>query len=219
MGKWRGARGADRRWARHLFAGAAAIPVALALGNFLATKSTPSGHGALRAGTTSLSFAPEILADLGLDLVDVRESSPPLRQPALGFEVDVPPSTVTLDAAGNDFEGFVAADLRHAGGFALRTKGVRLDFSAFQLHETAAPHALELRDAQGTRWFWIDKPQAVLTADWLAIENADLLIAPELAELLGRPDLAETYIRTHRLPRRRRPAPAPETSRSRQTWR
>ena len=194
MWKWRGAGEAARRWARHILAGAAAIAVAFALGNSLAAQSAPAGHGTLRAGTTSLAFVPEILADLGIDLVDVTPSSPPLREAALGFAVDVPPSTVTLDAAGNDFEGFVAADLRHAGGFALRTKGVRLDFSTFSLHETAAPHSLELRDAQGTRWFVIDKPQAVLTADWLAIENADVLIAPELAQLLGRPDLAETYI-------------------------
>jgi hypothetical protein len=191
---WRGAPGAGGRWARRLVTGAAAIALALALGNFLATQSAPPGHGALRAGTTSLSFVPEILADLGLDLVDVAETSPPLREGALGFALDVPPSTVRLDAAGSDFEGFLAADLRHAGGFALQTQGARLDFSTFQLHETAAPHALELRDAQGTRWFVIDKPQAVLTADWLAIDNADVLIAPELAGLLGRPDLAGTYI-------------------------
>jgi hypothetical protein len=40
----------------------------------------------------------------------------------------------------------------------------------------------------------IDKPQAVLTSDWLAIESADVLIAPDLATLLGRPDLAGNYI-------------------------
>jgi hypothetical protein len=193
MWQWRSASGAGRRSAWHLLTGVGAIAVALALGNFLATP-TASGHGALRAGATSLSFVPEILADLGLELVDVAETSPPLREEALGFALDVPRSTLALDAAGNDFEGFLAAELRHAGGFALLWQGARLDFAGFALHETAAPHALELRDAHGARWFFIDKPQAVLTADWLAIDNADVLIAPELAELLGRPDLAGTYI-------------------------
>src|SRR5688572_30313703 len=194
MGHWRGADGAGRRWIGHLVTGAAAIALVLALGNFLAAPAPAPSHGALRAGTTSLAFVPEILADLGIELVDVAETSEPLRGEALGFALDVPPSTVALDAVGDDFEGFVAADLRHAGGFALVTRGVRLDFAGFQLHEAAEPHSLELRDAQGARWFVIDKPQAVLAADLLAIDNADVLIAPELAALLGRPDLAGTYI-------------------------
>ena len=192
MRQWRGAGRASKRWVRHLFTGAAAIALALALGNFLATPTPAPNHGALRAGTTSLAFVPEILADLGIDLVEVAETNPPLRDEAIGFAVDVPPSTVSLDAIGDDFEGFLAADLRHAGGFALFTRGVRLDFAGFSLHETEDPYALELRDAQGERWFLIDRPQGALTSDWLAIENADVLIAPELAALLGRPDLAET---------------------------
>ena len=150
MGQWRGADGAGGRWARHLVTGAAAIAVAIALGNFLAAPTRAPGHCALRAGTTSLAFVPEILADLGIELVDVAETSEPLREDneALGFALDVPPSTVALDAIGEDFEGFLAADLRHAGGFALLARGVRLDFAGFSLHETAAHHPLELRDAQ-----------------------------------------------------------------------
>src|SRR5688572_18172199 len=195
MQQWRGAIGAGGRLARGLLVtAAAAIALALALGNFLSAETVTSSHGAPRAGTTSLAFAPEVLADLGIALVDVAETSEALRDEALGFALDVPRSSVTLDAEGNDFEGFLAADLRHAGGFALETHGTRLDFAGFSLHETAPPYSLELRDAQGARWFFIDKPQAVLTSDWLAIESAVVLIAPELAALLGRPDLAGTFI-------------------------
>ena len=121
-------------------------------------------------------------------------TNPPLREGALGFAVAVPPSTATFEGSGSDFEGFSAADLRHAGGFALRWQGVRVDLSNFQLRETAAPHALELRDAQSARWLVVDRPQAVLTSDRLAIANADVLLAPELAALIGRPDLAWTWI-------------------------
>src|SRR5262245_60281831 len=68
-----------------------------------------------RAGGTSLLFSAEILADLGVELVDVAESSAPLRDGALGFAVDAARSTLAPDATGEDFEGFAAADLRHAG--------------------------------------------------------------------------------------------------------
>ena len=73
-------------------------------------------------------------------------------------------STVALDAVGGDYEGFAAADLRHAGGFALRWIGARIDLAGFRLTEAAPPHALELRDARGARWLLVDKPHALLGA-------------------------------------------------------
>lgn len=148
----------------------------------------------LRAGVTSLRFSDEILGDLGIALDDVVSTEAPLRDGAQGFALDVPHSKVGLDAVGSDFEGFTVTDLRHTGGFALRTRDERIDLSAFGLHETAPPYALELRDARDRRWFLVDRPHAILTPDLLSISEADLVIAPELAALLGRPDLAHTYI-------------------------
>jgi hypothetical protein len=148
----------------------------------------------LRAGVTSLRFSEEILGDLGIALDDVVSTEAPLRDGAQGFALDVPHSKLALDAVGSDFEGFAVTDLRHLGGFALRAREERIDLSAFGLHETAPPFALELRDARGRRWFLVDRPHAVLTPDLLSISEADLVIAPELAAVLGRPDLAHTYI-------------------------
>jgi hypothetical protein len=169
---------------------ALALWLALANAGPAQAKTSP----ALRAGVTSILFAPEILADLGIELVDVVATEAPLRDGAAGFALDVPASKVALDAVGSDFEGFAASELRHAGGFALRAKGERIDLSGFQLRETAPPYALELRDARGRRWFLVDKPHALLTPDLLSISVADLVIAPELASWLGRADLAHTYV-------------------------
>jgi hypothetical protein len=183
---WWGAPRAARGVARS----AAQILLALAIAALAAAVT----HPALRAGVTSLRFSADILRDLGIELVDVAASEAPLREGALGFALDAAHSQAVFDAVGIDFEGFASADLRHAGGFALRLSGERIDFSGFHLRETAAPHALELRDAQDRRWFLVDKPHALLTADLLSISEADLAIAPELAAALGRADLAETYI-------------------------
>src|SRR5262245_60920737 len=166
---------------------------ALALGASLALPAA-AADARLRAGATSLRFSAEILADLGIELVEVAESSTPLRDGALGFAIDASRSTVGLDARGGDFEGFVSADLRHTGGFALRLDGARIDLAGFRLARAAAPYALELRDARGVRWLLVDKPHALLSPERLSLATADLLLAPELATLLGRPDLSGSYV-------------------------
>jgi len=167
----------------------AAAVMLVAAGSTAAPPGSP-----LRAGNTSLLFSAEILADLGIEIVDVAETSSPVRDGALGFAVDATRSTLALDATGENFEGFAAADLRHAGGFALRLRGARVDLAGFRLAEAPVPNALELRDARGLRWLLVDKPHALLAPDRLSLASADLLIAPELAALLGRPDLSGSYI-------------------------
>ncbi len=167
---------------------------ALALGNSLAAPTVGPAHPTLRAGVTSLRFSAEILADLGIELAQVTETSAPLREGALGFALDAAASRAVFPAAGGDFEAFDAADLRHAGGFALRLRGATVDLAGFRLAEAAAPYVLELRDARDRRWLLVDRPHAHLASAELSLSDADVLIAPELARLLGRPDLSATYI-------------------------
>lgn len=185
---------AVRRAAWLLGGAMAGLVVAMALGASRAAPTAQPGATQILAGETSLRFDAEVLADLGIALGDVVETSPSLRDGALGFALDVATSSVALDATGDDFEGFRAADLRHAGGFALSANGQRIDLAGFRMAETAPPRALELRDASGRRWFWVDRPHALLSSEALSLSNADVQVAPELAALLGRPDLAGTYI-------------------------
>ena len=180
--------------ARQIRFGGAVITAALSLGASGAAHPAAFAPRPLHEGVTSLRFHAEILADLGIELVDVAETSAPLRDGAMGFALDLTPSTVALDAVGDDFEGFAAADLRHAGGFALQVGGARVELAGFRLTSTEPPYTLELRDAHGGRWLFVNKPHALLTPDRLSISNADLVIAPELAALIGRPDLSGSYI-------------------------
>jgi hypothetical protein len=172
----------------------AALVVALALGTLLAAPAAGRRSTPLRAGVTSLRFSAEILADLGIQLVDVEGTAAPLREGALAFALDVPSSSAALDAVGSDFEGFEAADLHHTGGLVLRIHGTDVDLAGFRLRESAASRSLALDDAQDRRWFLVDKLHARLAPDRLSLSDADLLIAPELAALLGRPDLSGSYI-------------------------
>jgi hypothetical protein len=175
-----------RRIAPRAFAIAAALALAVA--------APASAERALRSAGTSLRFAPEILRDLGIALANVAPTGAPLRDGALGFAVETGASRVAFAAPGGDFESFASADLRHAGGFALRVGGAVIDLARFRLSAAALPHLLELRDRRGRRWLVVDRAHAKLDGDRLAIANADLLIAPELARAIGRPDLAWTYL-------------------------
>jgi hypothetical protein len=169
----------------------AGLLAALAFGASLAAPDT----AALRSGETALRFGPEVLADLGLALADVDAASSSLREGALAFPLDAERSRIALQGGDRNFEGFATGtELRHTGGFSLRRGAERIDLAGFVLVPAAAPYALELRDARGARWLFVDRPHALYEKDGLSVANADLLIAPELAALLGRPELAGTYI-------------------------
>ena len=172
--------------------------VALAAGALFALggpgPESRAGERGTQAGVTSLGFGPEILADLGVEIGDVTGAGAGLRDGAIGFALDAAGSSIALAGGDTDFEGFAAADLRHAGGFALRHGAARIDLSGFRLVAAAPPHVLELRDAHGSRWFWVGRPHVRLAPDHLSLSYADLMLAPELAAWLGRPELDGQYV-------------------------
>ena len=181
----------SRRILGAVVAAIAAITV-LAIGSSLA--ESPSAGVPLSGGVTSLRLDPQILGDLGIEVVGVNGASAGLRDGALGFALDAARSAVAFRGAAGDFEGFASADLRHAGGFALAVGGARVDLTGFRLVAAAPPHVLEVRDAQDRRWLFVGRPHAKLSPERLAVSYADLSLAPELAELLARPDLADHYV-------------------------
>jgi hypothetical protein len=149
----------------------------------------------LNSGETSIRFDLDILSDLGIGIVAVEQTAPPMRSGGLGFRVEAS-SEIAFEAPGGDFEGFENIELRHAGGFALVVSEQTLEFDGVRLTAAASPSDFALRDASGTVRLLARSMHARLSPDGssLHIANADLLIAPEFAALLGRPDLAGSYV-------------------------
>src|SRR5262245_37716050 len=73
-----------------LVRGAVVVVAGFSVGAFPAAHAAAPARGPLSEGVTSLRFHAEILANLGIELVDVAETSAPLRQGAMGFAVDAP---------------------------------------------------------------------------------------------------------------------------------
>lgn len=170
-------------------------PIRLALLACVLLAALPASGQTLLGGQTTLGFDAQILSDLGIALEDVTTSAPPSRPAGLGFAVSAQDSLARF-APGGDFERFSEVSLQHAGGFTLVVQGRILAFAGAPLALAGAPHLLELRDTSGQPWLSVGSPHAQLSPDGrvLVIENADLLATPALAALLGRPELAGSYL-------------------------
>ena len=158
--------------------------------------AAPSWGQTLLGGETTLSFEPSILADLGIGLEAVSTSAAPARAGGLGFAVSVPESQLSFQASGGDFEGFSSADVRHTGGLSLALPGQQLVLDGVRLASAAEPRDLNLVDALGQAWILVTRPHARLAVDGseLVFVHADMLATPAFAALLGRPELADSYL-------------------------
>ena len=156
----------------------------------------PAAGQELVGGETQLAFEATILADLGIRLEGVLSTAPSTRPGGLAFAVSVPESEVAFGAPGGDFEGFAAASIRHAGGFTLAIHGQRVALDGVRLALSGERSQLSVVDASGQAWLDVTRPHARLSEDGgeLGLANADLLVTPALAALLGRPELAGSFV-------------------------
>jgi hypothetical protein len=140
------------------------------------------------SGSTRITLDARIAGDLGLAVPDA---------PVVGDGVEfgvAAPSDLELDAVGGDFEGFAAGSLSHASAFTLVARGVEIPLTDFRLAPGSSPLDLDLRDRDGRRWLVLDSIHARLARGLLELRNVDVLLAPELASLLGRPELSWSYL-------------------------
>ena len=134
----------------------------------------------------------DLLADLGMALDDERGIGQPdargfvavpLRsQGGLQFAVD----------AGN-FERFVGGRLALRGGFRLRTHDGALSLIDASLQPRGADsQTLDLVDADGHAWFFLDRLMYAISADGrqLQVRTMDLRIHDALARRIGKPQVA-----------------------------
>ena len=131
-------------------------------------------------------------------MVAIDESARPSRPGYLGFAIE-PDGGLDFLAPRGHFSRLDSGALRHVGGLALLHAGEAIELRGFVLRPASGDGAMmELADADGTRWFTVHNPQPHLVPRerHLYLANVDLLLAPELAALLGRPDLVGLYAGT-----------------------
>jgi hypothetical protein len=143
-------------------------------------------------GVTSIDFEATVLQDLGIR-ISYEATIDPLLAGQAGFET-APSTDLSFDAPGGDFEGFSHGVLRHRGGLTVQFSGSTFILSNFELRVAENPLDLEFFDESGRRWFLFENAQPEIMDGYLHLRNMDVNIAPELAAVLGRPNLAGSYI-------------------------
>ena len=131
-------------------------------------------------GYTRLAFDAPVLDAIGLAVAGGRDFAST--------------SDLVRIGSGDDFEGFAAGALRHRGAVSLRVGGRSWSLAGFELRPGNDPMVLELFDATDARWLVLENPQPVWREGVLFLENVDVTLAPELADRLGRPLLAGSFV-------------------------
>ena len=145
-------------------------------------------------GHTEILFSQSIIERLGIEIVGAAPTADADREGAMGFAIPAPAQLLYSGARVNT-EGFSDGALGHVGGFSLAFDGIVLNLQGFELRAGGQPYAFDLVDANGDRWFRLGSLQYTPARDGvLRMLNADLLLSPEFAKLLGRSDLEMTYV-------------------------
>lgn len=152
-------------------------------------------------GNTSISFLEPLMNDLGIGLKGLRSTAEATHpgENGVGFEI-LERSTFTFETERGVFRGFVGGGLQHTGGFTIgnaktgRTEGFEIVANG-KMRELG----LTLLGSNGSRVKMV-LANVGIRFDRLArrilIPDADLLISPEWAQAMGRPDLADQLVGT-----------------------
>jgi hypothetical protein len=150
----------------------------------------PGAAAAGNAAVTSIAFEHAVLGDLGIG-VDAAPSAASQLDEGIAFSGS---SDLAFDAPGGDFEGFSGGTVAHNGALTLTVAGRAHSLDSFELRVAADPMELELFDAGGRRWLLFQDSQPLVADGELDLQNIDVNVAPELAAMLGRPELAGSYL-------------------------
>lgn len=146
---------------------------------------------------TSIQLNQRILEDLNIRVVQELRSGRPFRHDYLAFAAAMG-SDLYFQAPNGDFETFSGGSLFHSGGLVLGLEKGMISLINFELRAATAPTAFEIFDAYGRRWFQLTHAHPYLNPHdaELRVLNMDMILAPEFARLLGRPELTGTFIGT-----------------------
>ena len=152
------------------------------------------------SGTTSIAFNQEYLAGLGIEVEVETSSAEPYDPGDLGFGM-VPPSELQFSADRGVFTALHTGYLHHSGGFVLRLADGGISLMNFVIR-VVGRYDFELLDAQGNRWFllrdYMMEPSRLMDPSRESRELEffwmSLLVAPELAQRVGLPDLENAVL-------------------------
>ncbi|HLA77620.1 MAG TPA: hypothetical protein VJU18_08595 [Vicinamibacteria bacterium] len=150
-------------------------------------------------GEVSFRFNPELLRAIRLEVANPQGATS--RGEYMAFVAEET-AGLEFDAPLGAFRTFTGGSLRIVGGFDMQFPGGVVTLRDFRLRPSGKnPMVLELVDAGGKAWFYIDHLMYELTeADTvLAIPTMDLRIAPALAKRMGNPRAADLPIADMRL--------------------
>ena len=170
--------------------GAPAIPVmASAATQQAATMQTWTAAG----GDLGFIWNEDLLRDLGVGIKDaVRVSDADGR----GF-IAVPlrdQTGLSFAVSSTNFDHFTAGRLTLRGGFTLKTPDGEISLVDASLRPRAGDaQTLDLVDASGKTWFYLDKLMYSVADDGRSIDvqTMDLRLHPDLARRLGKPQVAD----------------------------
>lgn len=150
-------------------------------------------------GEVSFRFNQELLRAIRLEVVNRQGAT--LQGEYVAFAAQET-AGLEFDAPLGAFRTFTGGSLRIGGGFDLRFPGGSVALRDFTVRPSPEnPMILDLVDASGKAWFYIDHLMYELTeADTvLAIPTMDVRIAPVLAKRMGNPRVADLPIADMRL--------------------
>ncbi len=188
-----------RNWLRLVFRGAPALCTLTVL--LVATTGSPpladDSATAAAVGRTSILFDTALLRGLGVEVIGAIPRAEPARAGALAFAIQAGARLSYAGAYPNN-AGFSSGSLTHSGGLTLAFDDLQLSLQGFELRAAEEPYIFDLYDSEGQRWFRLGSAHTGSSADGseLRLLNCDMLLSPEFAAALGRPDLAETFVGT-----------------------
>ncbi len=160
-----------------------------------AEASTAARPWALAGGDVSLRWNADLARDLGIAIEATGARGQRAADGSDRFALK-PARALQVDVRGGYLRGFASGAVQADGGHVLRVGDGSIDLRGFQLRPRrgagAAPRQLDLVDASGNAWFFVDRVMHELFAAdaALAVSTADIRISDALARRIGRPFVA-----------------------------
>jgi hypothetical protein len=154
---------------------------------------------------TAIDLYPEVLRDLGIEVINLKTSTAPVRQHELSvLEEGAPaflaaqPWSMSFTTQNGHFEGFMSGTARHQGGFDLAWKRGGVSLQGFSIRAGREARTLEIVNKNnqvvlhGSHLHWVVDADAGL----LEMFNVDLRLSKWLADRLGREALEGVAVGT-----------------------